>query len=188
MMGLIVGVTTGLGYWLVLGLFQSIAQEQIEDQDRQSLNQGVHRSTLNSAIIGLLSGAIIGGIGFLGYWLSYGLNEGLSYGMSYGLNEGLSKGLGSALGAVWLFVIGGSLVGWVVSGGWAVLRHVVLRWLLHRRHVFPWHAQAFLDDATARILLRRVGGGYSFIHRLLLEYFANLDDGNAPGGRQYLET
>jgi transcriptional regulator with XRE-family HTH domain/energy-coupling factor transporter ATP-binding protein EcfA2 len=188
MMGLIVGVGTGLGYWLALGLFQSIAQEQIEDQDRQSLNQGVHRSTLNSAIIGLLSGAIIGGIGFLGYWLSYGLNEGLSYGMSYGLNEGLSKGLGSALGAVWLFVIGGSLVGWVVSGGWAVLRHVVLRWLLHRRHVFPWHAQAFLDDATARILLRRVGGGYSFIHRLLLEYFANLDDGNAPGGRQYLET
>jgi hypothetical protein len=69
----------------------------------------------------------------------------------------------------------------VVSGGWAVLRHVVLRWVLHRRYVFPWHAQVFLNDATARILVRRVGGGYSFIHRLLLEYFANLDDGNSPG-------
>ncbi len=188
MMGLIVGVGTGLGYWLALGLFQSIAQEQIEDQDRQSLNQGVRRSTLNSTIIGLLSGAIIGGLGFLGYWLSYVLNEGLSKGLSYGLDDGLSTGLGSALSVVWLFAIAGGLVGWAVSGGWAVLRHVVLRWVLHRRHVFPWHAQAFLNDATARILLCRVGGGYSFIHRLLLEYFANLDEGNAPGRGQHSET
>jgi transcriptional regulator with XRE-family HTH domain len=187
MMGLIVGVGTGLGYWLVLGIFQSIAQEQIEDQDRQRLNQGVHRSTLNSIIIGLLSGAIIGGIGFLGYWLSYGLNEGLSKGMSYGLNDGLSKGLSSALSIVWLFAICGGLFGWAVSGGWAVLRHIVLRWLLHNRHVFPWHAQAFLNDATARIFLRRVGGGYSFIHRLLLEYFANLDDGIVPDRGQQIE-
>ena len=180
MMGLIVGVGTGLGYWLVLGLFQSIAQEQIEDQDRQSLNQGVRRSALNSTIIGFLSGGIIGGLGFLGYWLSYGLNEGLSKGLSYGLDEGLSKGLGYALSVVWLFAIGGGLIGWAVSGGWAVLRHFVVRWLLHSRHIFPWHAQVFLNDASARILLRRVGGGYCFIHRLLLEYFANLDDGNAP--------
>jgi transcriptional regulator with XRE-family HTH domain/GTPase SAR1 family protein len=183
MMGLIVGGGIGLAYWLALGLFQSVAQEQIEDQDRQSLNQGVHRSARNSTIIGLLSGGIVGGLGFLGYWLSYVLNEGLSKGLSYGLNEGLSKGLGSALSDVWLFAIAGGLVGWAVSGGWAVLRHCVLRWLLHRRQVFPWHAQVFLNDATARILLRRVGGGYSFIHRLLLEYFANLDDGNAPGSQ-----
>jgi len=175
-MGLIVGVGVGLGYWLIVGIFQSIAQEQIEDQDRQSLNQGVRRSALNSTIIGLLSGGSIGGLGFLGYWLSYWLNEGLSK----GLNPEPSEGLGYALSAMWLFAISGSLLGWAVSGGWAVLRHFVLRWLLHRRHIFPWHAQAFLDDATARILLQRVGGGYSFIHRLLLEYFANLDDGNAP--------
>jgi hypothetical protein len=30
----------------------------------------------------------------------------------------------------------------------------------------------FLDDATSRILLRRVGGGYAFIHRRLQDYFA----------------
>ncbi len=172
MMGLIVGGGIGLGYWLGLGLFQSIAQEQIEDQDRQRLNQGVRRSALNSTIIGLLSGGTLGGLGFLGYWLSYWLNEGLST----GLNAGLSEGLGYALSAMWPFVIGGSLFGWAISGGWAVLRHFVLRRLLHRRRIFPWHAQRFLNDATARILLQRVGGGYSFIHRLLLEYFANLDD------------
>src|SRR5258708_9630782 len=159
MMGLIVGVGIGLGYWLGLGLFQSVAQEQIEDQDRQHFNQGVRRYALNSTIIGLLSGGIIGGLGFLGYWLSYALNVGLSQGLSYGLDVGLSKGVGDALRVVWLFAIGGGLFGWAVSGGWAVLRHCVLRWLLHRRQVFPWHAQGFLNDATARILVRRVGVG-----------------------------
>lgn len=33
----------------------------------------------------------------------------------------------------------------------------------------------FLDYAAERILLRKVGGGYMFIHRLLLKYFAELD-------------
>jgi DNA-binding XRE family transcriptional regulator/energy-coupling factor transporter ATP-binding protein EcfA2 len=188
MMGLIVGVGTGLAYWLALGLFQSITQEQLEDQDRQSFNQGVRRSAQNSAIIGLLSGGIIAGIGFLGYWLSYVVNEGLSSGLSFGQDDGLSSGLGAALGIVWLFAIGGGIIGWAVSGGWAVIRHVVLRWVLSRRQVFPWLAQAFLDDATARILVRCDGGGYSFIHRLLLEYFANLDDGNVPGNGQHIET
>ena len=172
MMGLIAGVGIGVGYWLGVGLFQSIAQEQIEDQDRQSFNQGVRRSALNSSIIGLLSAVLIGGLGFLGNGLSYWLNEQLSN----GLNAGLSGGLSYALNGVWLFALGGGLVGWAVSGGWAMLRHLALRWLLHKRRVFPWDVQGFLNDATARILLQRVGGGYSFIHRLLLEYFASLDD------------
>ncbi len=175
-MGLIVGAGIGLAYWLALGLFQSIAQEQIEDQDRQSLNQGVRRSMMNSIIIGLLSAGVVGGLGFLGDWLSYLLNEGLSK----GLIEGLGQGLAYALSSVWLFAIGGGLVGWAVCGGWAVLQHFALRWLLHKGHIFPWQAQGFLDNATACILLQRVGGGYSFIHRLLLEYFANLDEGNVP--------
>jgi len=50
----------------------------------------------------------------------------------------------------------------------------LIRLLLARSHAFPWHAPQFLEEATARILLRRVGGGYSFPHYLLLDYFANL--------------
>lgn len=60
-----------------------------------------------------------------------------------------------------------------LSGGVTVWRHYVIRWLLARHHTFPFRAQAFLDDATSRILLRRVGGGYSFIHRRLQDYFAD---------------
>jgi hypothetical protein len=67
------------------------------------------------------------------------------------------------------------VVMWALSGGLTILRHYVIRWLLARHCIFPWRAQAFLDDATTRILLRRVGGGYSFIHRRLQDYFADLE-------------
>jgi len=33
----------------------------------------------------------------------------------------------------------------------------------------------FLDEAAERLLLRKVGGGYIFVHRLLLDYFASLE-------------
>lgn len=36
----------------------------------------------------------------------------------------------------------------------------------------PWRYVDFLDFAAQRILLRKVGGGYIFIHRMLLDYFA----------------
>jgi len=59
------------------------------------------------------------------------------------------------------------------------LRHYIIRLLLARSHTFPGLAVRFLDDATTRIFLRRVGGGYSFAHRLLLDYFADLDAAEA---------
>jgi hypothetical protein len=102
--------------------------------------------------------------------LSYGLWEGLDSEPSLGLWDGLSI----ELRVVWLFFISSSLLVWAVSGGWSVLRHYTIRYLLRRTHTFPWKVQPFLDDATARILLRRVGGGYSFTHRLLLDYFADM--------------
>jgi hypothetical protein len=34
---------------------------------------------------------------------------------------------------------------------------------------------ALLDYAAERIFLRKVGGGYIFIHRMLMEYFAALE-------------
>jgi hypothetical protein len=37
----------------------------------------------------------------------------------------------------------------------------------------------FLDEAADRLLLRKVGGGYVFVHRLLLDHFADLRQGEA---------
>ena len=60
--------------------------------------------------------------------------------------------------------------------GWdACVRHVVLRMLFRRADSLPRNYTHFLDYAAERILLRKVGGGYIFIHRLLLDYFAALE-------------
>ena len=58
------------------------------------------------------------------------------------------------------------------AGGQACLQHLVLRLWLVRNGSMPWNYIKFLDHAAERILLRKVGGGYIFIHRMLLEYFA----------------
>ncbi|MDJ0592593.1 MAG: hypothetical protein QNJ72_21810 [Pleurocapsa sp. MO_226.B13] len=39
----------------------------------------------------------------------------------------------------------------------------------------PWNYARFLDYAAERIFLRKVGGGYIFIHRMLLEHFARME-------------
>jgi hypothetical protein len=39
----------------------------------------------------------------------------------------------------------------------------------------PLNYIRFLDYAAERILLRKVGGGYIFVHRMLLDYFASLE-------------
>jgi hypothetical protein len=181
-LGLSYGLSCGLLYWILLGLFQGVSNERIEDNARRLPNQGVRRSLHNSVLLALISNGIIVLFGGLSSGLSIGLIEGLDQGLSYGLNEGLRFGFGVGLNegldfglsyGLILAVCGGLLV-CASRGGLAVLRHYVIRLLLARSHTFPWHAPRFLEEATARILLRRVGGGYSFPHRLLLDYFANL--------------
>ncbi len=176
--GLSHGLSHGLIFWLLLGLYQGMKQEHLEDQDRQRFNQGIRRSLRNGLLLGLISAIIISMLGLLSVGLSYGLSHGLRVGLNYGLSvelsHGPSVGLSYGLNNVWIMLLIGTVVMWALSGGLTILRHYVIRWLLARHHTFPFRAQAFLDDATARILLRRVGGGYSFIHRRLQDYFAEV--------------
>jgi hypothetical protein len=58
----------------------------------------------------------------------------------------------------------------------ACLQHFCLRTLLVRNNSAPWKYSAFLDYAAERVFLRKVGGGYMFIHRMLLEHFASLKE------------
>ncbi len=39
----------------------------------------------------------------------------------------------------------------------------------------PWNYSRFLDYCAERIFLRKVGGGYIFVHRLLMEHFASMN-------------
>jgi hypothetical protein len=83
--------------------------------------------------------------------------------------------------AAWLRSPGwglGLLVGPVFGllyGGTTVFQHNALRWLLYRNGFLPLRLVPFLDYCAERIFLRRVGGGYIFVHRLLMEHFASLE-------------
>jgi DNA polymerase III delta prime subunit len=198
-LGLGAGLGLGLGYWLLLGLYRGVSSEQIEDKFRRVPNQGIQRSFRNSVLLGIIGGGVIWVIGMmLCYVLVYGLHLGLQDWLNSGLSTGLSTGLsdvrdelGNGL-STWLSPLGsGSNIGQgyglllgvcsailvcAVTGGLSTLRHYIIRLLLWRSYTFPLNAPRFLDDATTRIQLRRVGGGYSFVHRLILDYFASLDN------------
>ncbi|OAB57457.1 signal transduction protein [Phormidium willei BDU 130791] len=57
----------------------------------------------------------------------------------------------------------------------ACFQHFALRVILTLTGKTPWNYAKFLDYATERIFLQKIGGGYIFIHRMLLEHFASRD-------------
>jgi hypothetical protein len=152
-------------------------------------NEGIQRSLQNALIsflvFGLSAGLAFGLFGGLfgrlvdmmggglftmlviapANWLSHGwvgrlgggLFDGLFFGLIFGLFFGLNK------------------------GGSAYLKHYVLRFLLWRNGCAPWKYVRFLDYAAERVFLRKVGGGYIFTHRLLMEYFATLQPADQAG-------
>lgn len=76
-----------------------------------------------------------------------------------------------------IFVGGISVFGVILHigltlGGFALIKHFVLRGVIFKRGFLPWRLTPFLDYCTDRIFLRKVGSGYIFVHRLLMEHFA----------------
>lgn len=139
----------GLIAGVIYGLTSGLAATEIETKIIP--NQAIWISATSARWFGGI-GAIFGGVAG---WLS-GLMTGLPIS---GLVSGLSIG----------FVIG--IIG---GGGLSCVKHFTLRWLLWRSRCLPWNCAQFLNYASDRILLQKVGGGYIFIHRLLLEHFASL--------------
>ncbi|HIK14431.1 MAG TPA: TIR domain-containing protein [Leptolyngbyaceae cyanobacterium M33_DOE_097] len=92
------------------------------------------------------------------WWIHYG-NQLVPDGLMLGLSVGILLG-----------VIGGLVGG--ENSGLIVLQHFVLRLVLWIRGYIPWNYARFLNYAADRILLKKVGGSYIFIHRLLLEHLA----------------
>ncbi|RZN41669.1 MAG: NACHT domain-containing protein [Methanosarcinales archaeon] len=128
-------------------------------------NEGMRRSAHNAVYAWLLLGLLIGS--FL--WIFLALNvrvEGLWLLLAM-LPVMLLIGL--LLGLVFGFPI------WLNYGGRACIQHYILRIMLWRNGSAPLNYVRFLDYAAEHVLLRKVGGGYIFMHRLLLEYFASLE-------------
>lgn len=102
-----------------------------------------------------------------------GLLIGLLTGLIFGLRGGLSNMLiaGLILGLI------GMLVGWLVSyNGDPDAKPLAIRNLSMLYNRLPLNYVRFLDYCADHLFLRKVGGGYIFIHRLLLEYFADMEE------------
>jgi len=115
---------------------------------------------------------------FLFIFLLVGISTWLIFGLGIGLMFGVSGNLLFSLGIALIFaLIVGLLFGLIVGslfGGLAVVQHYTLRLILARNDLLPWRLIPFLDYCVDRIFLRRVGGGYIFVHRLLMEHFADM--------------
>jgi class 3 adenylate cyclase len=62
------------------------------------------------------------------------------------------------------------------SGGIVCTKHFILRILLFSSGKIPWNYGKFLNYSINCILLQKIGGGYIFAHRLLLEHFSKIDE------------
>ena len=63
------------------------------------------------------------------------------------------------------------------AGGIACIQHFSLRITLWQSWKIPWNFARFLNYCVERRLLLRVGGRYRFLHRELLDHFAQLPPG-----------
>ncbi len=187
---LVCAVPAGLVFGLLNGLASGLEPRMYVT--RPAPGKAIQRSKHNALVSGLVYCLVVAVVFVLISWLVFWLGAGLlagritgkvfvpptevTYVESFGpIKVRIALGLltGLLLGVPTSLVMG-SLVG-LQRGGGAYLRHWVTRWLLVANGVIPRDYVAFLEYARRIVLLRRRGGGYEFIHRLLLEYFALLD-------------
>jgi len=121
---------------------------------------------LMGLVTGLAFGLLFGLMGLLN-GLPLRLVFGLVFGPEGGLPLGLAFGraLGLAFGPLGLLMV-------VIGNGDTIIDYLILRLYLWKTGVAPWNYARFLDYCMSTGIMRKVGGGYIFAHRYLMEYFA----------------
>jgi len=177
-LGLIVGIFVRL-IWSYLGVILSICFMFMlaaaifgglstgVRKSKTKPNEGIRSSIRNAVYTGLVFGLVVGVITGAAFWAGTGIAEpaeGLIYSLTIGLFIGLVLG---PLASLWY-------------GGLDVTQHYALRFTLYLQDRTPFNYVRLLDYAAERIFLQKVGGGYVFVHRLLLEHFAQLKTEPSP--------
>lgn len=75
----------------------------------------------------------------------------------------------------WLGMLSVGAINSLKYGGIACIRHFNLRQILGKKGRIPQNYAHFLAFASDRLLMKKVGGGYVFFHRMLLEHFARMN-------------
>lgn len=186
LIGFLVGMMTGITLGWLSGALTALAVTMVlvfpvivssglqigtEIPNKTESNEGIKRSARSSltvTVTSMLIGAV--GVGLIGMLVG-SLAGTPSTQLWATVGEGMIRG-------GYIGLLGGLLVG-LFFGGLPVLMHYTLRVVLSVSNYAPLNYVHFLDFATRRILLGKVGGGYIFIHRMLLEYFADLEQEKA---------
>lgn len=173
-LGLIFGLAYGLIYGVTIGLQAKYIKNEtiiyclisggifvlnngwisLDIQDRIFPNQGIKNSVKNSNFIGLMQVMFV--CIFYGITARFFYQSNVIYNLIYGLF------FASIVGFVF----------WVGYGGSSFIGHFSLRQILYHKGLIPWNYACFLDHASKCRLMKKVGGGYIFYHRMLMEHFA----------------
>jgi hypothetical protein len=106
--------------------------------------------------------------------------------LGHSLGVGSTGETGPGLIFTGLFELSGGLFAFLWYGGQDVIQHYALRFIIYWEGDTPLRYADFLDYAVRLVFLQEDGGGYIFIHRLLLEHFAAMrrgEKGTAPISR-----
>jgi hypothetical protein len=168
--GWIIALLAGAFCWIAGGLIGGLvgwlrgSLTSVRLSSRRAPNEGMWWSA-RSALMGMFVSGLSAGI--VGALIGWGV------GVVFNLPEGPAS---AALGAAATLGLGFAMLGGMRYGGRAVVQHALLRLALWRAGATPapWRYVRFLDYAADRVLLRKVGGGYIFIHPLLMDYLAGL--------------
>lgn len=210
MVGMMVGLMSGMFEAMIFGLTSGLFTIELVERVRLRSNKlrlivglicGVIGGLVFGVIIWLTLGPIFGLFFGLVFGLFIGLIELKSHPQPSSPNQGVRKSFTNSLIATAIFALLGAGIGAAFEkftlgylsayfggfffGGMAVLEHYSVRLALAWEGVLPYPLRdrqlvRFLDAMRDRLLLTRVGGGWMFIHRQLLDFLANEPFGTTP--------
>lgn len=164
-----VAVAGALSMGLCVGPTVGLQPEPIIERHLFRPGEGIRRSTKNGLVVGLV-------VGFLTILIATALAEGIAVRIVASTleteNERFFSLVAVFVSELLVGVMAGIIVG-LLSGLFATLKYRWLCFLLASGDIFPQPPMTFLNNSCDRAFLKRVGGTYRFIHRLLLEYFAD---------------
>ena len=162
--GMIVVLFFGVISFLIVGLLGGLSGRMLDERLLERPNQGIHRSAMHALQSGVVAGVF--------NWVLLTLASVLVLKCFPNLVVRSNFLLFGRLAFAWVLGLGVA----IYTGGDACVKHFLLRFLLWRAKRIPWNCTRFLDYSADHLVLRKVGAGYIFVHRLLLEYFVSLRD------------